>query len=285
MSEGRRSVLGPWGWSRPDLPRGRLPLGLGCPVALSISGGEDFARVNRWRTENVLAAQTKSTAWRKSFVKKRLENGEKASESGKTTEQKELWVSKGTVHRHMKKFGGVKSYKRSRQPKITEKQRKDRIRYCKMVNNWTVNKFKQVIWSNEAPFEILHTSNPQNDRVWARNVDDVPPRTTVKNPCKIMVWGAMSAQGLSELHFVPKAETVNADYYVDEILTKSLLPALNRSATGGSVLETKMVPGRSRPIFMQDGAPLHTSNRTQDWCRLHVLGSGRRTFDPETPLI
>ena len=141
-----------------------------------------------------------------------------------------------------------------------------------MVKDLTADKLKQVIWSDESSFEILHTSNPQNDRVWARDVDDVPPRITVKNPSKIMVWGAMSALGLSELHFVPKGQTVNAAYYVNEILTKSLLPAVNRSATGGSVLETKMVPGGSRPIFMQDGAPAHTAKRTQDWCRMNVPG-------------
>ena len=206
--------------------------------------------------------------------------GQSVRKLAKRLTRKGYGVSKSTVHRHMRKFVGVKSYKRPRQPKITEKQRKDRIRYCKMVKNWTVNNFKQVIWSDESPFEILHTSNPQNDRVWAHNIDDVPPRTTVKNPCKIMVWGAMSAQGLSELHFVPKGQTVNSTYYVDEILTKSLLPALNRSATGGSVLETKMVPGRSRPIFMQDGAPPHISNHTQDWCRRHVPGFWEKDIWP-----
>ena len=87
------------GMFQADLPGQRLPLRLDCPVALSISGGEDIARVNRWRTENVLAAQSKSVAWRKSFVKKRLEKGAKTSDSWqKRLTRKSHGVSKSTVY-------------------------------------------------------------------------------------------------------------------------------------------------------------------------------------------
>ena len=76
--------------------------------------------------------------------------------------------------------------------------------------------------------------------------------------------GCMSAQGLSELHSVPKVHTVTAANYIYELLTKSLLPALNCSATAGTVLETKMEPGRSRSILIQDNATPLTSNCKQD---------------------
>ena len=33
-----------------------------------------------------------------------------------------------------------------------------------------------------------------------------------------------------------------------------------------------MVPGMSVPIFMQDGAPAHTSKRSQEWCRSNLPG-------------
>ena len=118
----------------------------------------------------------------------------------------------------------------------------------------------------------MHPTNPQNDRVWAESSTEVPPRTALKNPAKVMVWGGMSAQGLTELHVVPQNQTVNTEYYVSEILTKTLLPALHRSSRNGSVLERKMVPGMSVPIFMQDGAPAHTSKRSQEWCRSNLPG-------------
>ena len=41
-----------------------------------------------------------------------------------------------------------------------------------------------------------------------------------------MVWGAMGVNGLSKLHIVPAGETINANYYVTNILQKELKPAL-----------------------------------------------------------
>ena len=87
-----------------------------------------------------------------------------------------------------------------------------------------------------------------------------------------MVWGAMSAEALTKLHIIPQNQTVNTEYYVSQILEGSLLTALNRSAENGAVTERKMVETRSDAIFMQDGAPSHTSRRTQNGCANHVPG-------------
>lgn len=181
-------------------------------------------------------------------------------------------VSKSTVHRFLRQSKNFYPYKRPRQPKITEKQRRCRLQFCKKVKGWTFNEFKNVIWSDESVFEVQHAPNPQNDRVWAESRDQVPPVHTVKQPAKLMVWGAMSAEALSELHIIPRNQTVNTEYYVSKILEGSLLPALNRSAETGTATEKKMVETKSEAIFMQDGAPSHTSKRTQNWCATHVPG-------------
>ena len=89
------------------------------------------------------------------------------------------------------------------------------------------------------------------------------------------MWGSMSTQGLAELHVVPQKQTVNTEYYVSEILTKTLLPALHRSSGNGPILECKMVPGMSEQIFIQDGAPAHTSKKNQEGCRLNFPGLAR----------
>ena len=67
-----------------------------------------------------------------------------------------------------------------------------------MVEDWTVGNFKKAIWSDEPLFEVMHPPNPQNDRVWGNNEAEVTKRMTLKTPEKVMVWGAMSAQGLSQ---------------------------------------------------------------------------------------
>ena len=181
-------------------------------------------------------------------------------------------VSKSSVHRFLRNSKNFYPYRRPRQPNITEKQRSCRLQFCKKVKGWSFEEFKNVIWSDESVFEIQHAPNPQNDRVWAESRDQVPPVHTVKQPAKLMVWGAMSAEALTELHIIPQKQTVNTEYYVSQLLEGSLLPALNRSAEAGAVTEKKMVETRSSAIFMQDGAPSHTAKRTQDWCAHHVPG-------------
>ena len=99
-----------------------------------------------------------------------------------------------------------------------------------------------------------------------------------------MVWGMMSFQALSELHFLPLKQTINAGYYVEDILTKVCLTSLNRTADIGSILERKFMPNMSNAVFMQDGAPAHTAIRTQKWCRENLASSGRKRNGQETRL-
>ena len=43
------------------------------------------------------------------------------------------------------------------------------------------------------------------------------------------------------------------------------MSAMHRKGDTGSVLERELLPDMSTAIFQQDGAPAHTSKRTQDW--------------------
>ena len=128
---------------------------------------------------------------------------------------------------------------------------------------------KNELWSDESLFELYHSPNTQNDRIWANNSSEVTPHETIKNPPKLMVWGMMSYSSLSDLHFVPSKQTVNAQYYVEEILEKTCLCALKRRRKTGPVNMRKMVAKRSEAHFMQDEAPAHRANVTQEWCRRH----------------
>ena len=71
----------------------------------------------------------------------------------------------------------------------------------------------------------------------------------------------MSYRALSELHFVPPKQMATSQYYVEEVLAKSC------STKTGDILTRKLLSNMSRAIFMQDGAPAHTSNRAQEWCK------------------
>ena len=63
----------------------------------------------------------------------------------------------------------------------------------------------------------------------------------MKFPKKIQVWDMMSYRALSELHFIPVGQTVTADYYINEILDKTRLSAMNRKRKTCTVLQRKML--------------------------------------------
>ena len=82
-----------------------------------------------------------------------------------------------------------------------------------------------------------------------------------------MVWVMMSYQGLSELHFVSRGQTVTAEYYVEEVLKKAATSVMQRMRQKGSPTTVKLLPRMTEAILQQDGAPAHNAARTQEWCR------------------
>ena len=80
----------------------------------------------------------------------------------------------------------------------------------------------------------------------------------------------LSHRALSELHLIPVGQTVTADYYINEILGKAMMSAMNRKRESGTVLERKMLKEMSGVIFQQDGAPAHNAKVTQNWLRRSI---------------
>ena len=90
-----------------------------------------------------------------------------------------------------------------------------------------------------------------------------------------MMWGAMTAKGLSALHVAKSmGSKIDGEYYRKEILEKTLLPALSRQRTTGSVDAVRLVRRRADAVFVQDGARPHTADLTQAWGR---GGAGKNT--------
>lgn len=179
-------------------------------------------------------------------------------------------VSHETVRKHLKESLKCLPYKPQLQPKLTQIQKEKRLKFCKERKNWGILEWRKVLFSDESPFQLFSHPNPQTDRVWAQNKEDVMPTDTVKFPLKIHVWGLMSYRALSELHIIPVGQTVTAKYYVENILEKCLLPAMKRSKENGGLLERKLLPDMSEAIFQQDGAPAHHSKLAQEWLQTNL---------------
>ena len=101
---------------------------------------------------------------------------------------------------------------------------------------------------------------------WGSQEDKVPVAKTAKKSEYVNIWGAMSASRLSAIHIMPQGQTVDAEYYVEDILEKEVKPLLKRSKRTNEATSNNMVVNKRRFTFQQDGAPAHTSKQTQDIC-------------------
>ena len=146
----------------------------------------------------------------------------------KKFKSKKLKGCKSTIYNYLTKELGVKAYHRRKIPKLEEKHIKDRLTFCKMVKNWKLDDWKQVVFSDESPYELFPPPNPKNDVIWARGVQEVEQVPVPKFGPKIMVWGAMSFSGLSTLHIVPQNTSVDQVYYRTQMLEGNLFERIQK---------------------------------------------------------
>lgn len=173
--------------------------------------------------------------------------------------------SKNTVHRYLKNSLGLKSFKRQKIPKLSEKNIKDRYQFAKMARKLTPDQWQNVIFSDESPFPLFWSPNKQVDRIWAKSPNMVEPSLTVKKSPGIQVWGAMSATGLSDLYVMPQNFRLNAESYKTDILEAQLKPILDRKAKTGVATSRKLVENRLDFVFQHDGAPAHFARSSETW--------------------
>lgn len=158
----------------------------------------------------------------------------------------------------MKNTKKWKAFKRQKSPLLTESQMKKRLAFARKYKHLTAQEWENFVFSDESSKQLFHISNPKNDIVWGSQSEEVPDVTCAKNSAKVMIWGAMGAYGLSNLHLVPQGCTITAQYYQEKVLEKELKPALKRIAVCGKTDKRKLIPDPRKVIFQQDGATPHT---------------------------
>ena len=98
-------------------------------------------------------------------------------------------VSLATVHRYLRENLGMRPLKLKKSPKLTEKQRADRLKFGReRKKNWFVEDWQRILWSDESPYELYHPPNRQDDRVWVASNSNVQTVPTVKHSAKVHVW-------------------------------------------------------------------------------------------------
>lgn len=168
----------------------------------------------------------------------------------------ELNISRESVRRILRKDLDMKAFKKRKIHGLTEATKQKRKQRSKLLLSWHAD--SEIFFSDEKLFVLQAPHHTQNDRLWGVSISDIPkhkrnvPR--YQNSSSVMVWGAISRKGKLPLVFIDKGVKINAKYYLEEVLQKRLIPAVQQ------------MYGTEYYCFQQDGAPAHTANLVQKWC-------------------
>ena len=153
------------------------------------------------------------------------------------------------------------SFDAAKKPKLTQKHKDARLRWAKEKVGWSVDQWKNVIWSDESRFCLGCQGHSRKViRKFKERYEERNTIPTVKFGCgSVMVWGCFWGGGFGPLKVIDVG-TVNQDEYVN-ILAKTLLSWLVEVADRE---EREMV-------LQEDGATCHTGAYAQWWKQGHQI--------------
>jgi transposase len=131
-----------------------------------------------------------------------------------------LDISASTVWRVLRK-AGYKKTKPTRKPGLTKKMRNERLAWCREHEDWTLEDWKNVIWTDETAVVILHRRGGY--RVW-RKVDEAVIKSCIRERWKgyseFMFWGCFTYEKKGPCHcWTPetKQEKEQAVKHIDKL--------------------------------------------------------------------
>ena len=166
-------------------------------------------------------------------------------------------VSARTMRRVLHKQG-LKAMHMVKKPLLTRLHKKKRLEFAKAHRDWTVENWKNVIFSDET----VITARPSDSHrlKWTKPTRGLNPKLIIPTVCgrgvAIMCWGCISRFGFHD--FVLLNGTMDAAGYV-EILEEYLIPVI-----------TEYFKNRSC-IFQQDGASVHTAHQVSEFLHAHNI--------------
>lgn len=157
-------------------------------------------------------------------------------------------VSDITVRRRLaeKKYSFCKAKKK---PLLTTKHKKDRLKWAKEHKSWSIEQWKQVLFTDESRICLFYGDNC-GSHVYRKSEEKFSPDCLLaspKFPRGILIWGAMAANGVGELAII--SGTVNTDVYLDILEHYVLASAENLFGDEHFVLQDDNAScHRSKPI-------------------------------------
>jgi transposase len=162
-------------------------------------------------------------------------------------------VSPQTVRNTLKE-NGFHPIVKKKCPLLKKRHRQDRLQFAKYHENWTVEDWKRVLWSDET--KINRIGSDGRTYTWKQRgepLSDCTTTPTVKHGGgnNLIVWGCMGWNGVGKL--IEVQGTMDAQQYCD-ILDDGVEESFEK-------LE---IPEEER-VFQQDNDPKHTSKKASQW--------------------
>lgn len=152
-------------------------------------------------------------------------------------------VSLRTVQRRLNEIG-LKACRPAKKPLLTASMKKKRYNWAKDKENWTIDEWKNVVFSDESKFNLIGPdgNHPVRRQAGERYFSDCI-QSTVKHSASVTVWGCITAKGVGRLIILEGY--VNAEKY-REIIDDGVIPSLEQLSEFSENL-----------IFQDDSAPCH----------------------------
>ncbi len=165
---------------------------------------------------------------------------------------------------------GYSSSRPHRVPLLSAKNRKRRLQFTQANQNWTIEDWKNVAWSDESRFLLRHSDG--RVRIWRKEQESMDPSCLVSKVQAaaggVMVWGIFSWQTLGPL--VPIEHRLNATAYLSIVADHShhFMITVYPSSDG---------------YFQQDNAPCHKAQIISDWFLEHDNEFTLFKWPPQSP--
>jgi len=170
-------------------------------------------------------------------------------------------ISTKTTARAIKQFLNMSSRVARKKPFLKETHRRVRFKWAKMVQNWGVEEWTRIIWTDEASVEL--GKNTRVCRVWRRPgeayINKCLAPTFKSGRVSMMVWSCIAYNYKGPLVFLPKGRGTGVGY-VESVMSGPLWDVY-----------MEIYDARGAAKVMEDGAPMHRSAIAKEFRTTHSM--------------
>ena len=154
-------------------------------------------------------------------------------------------ISHTTVQNVLEKDLKCYPYKKVKQQLLSGPTHKKRLKRARLLLHHLQDCMQPpVLWTNEKLFTVQAIHNAQNDRVWARNVKDIPKEHRIsfrhQKPASVMVWAGITSSGLkTPLIFIEEGVKINQHVYLGLLRDQVVSWVQSTIGDGGLTLQRR----------------------------------------------